>query len=435
MKYIFLIKILLFSTYLHASESMRSCMLLPILDGKDNSFGYEVFIEVEKKLLKSSWCDFKKNTDITHTLGNYPKNLKEHLTNKEVLKTISTKAKAGSLIKVNLNPINAHFNISIEVIGENGEDLYFSEQIQLKSTDTYQIANAVVSWLDIYKSLIPYKSRVKKITGKQLEVELSKELNLFEGYEIIIERPIEKKHHPLRKETIFNLSKKIATAKITNATESLVIASVLTIEDSEEIKIGDWVRIMPSESRMAAVAKYLFGGIAFKAGLQKNFTDDKLSVPETNMASYAFDASFGLRLSRVLLGVNTDFGLIKQITKVSEVSNSNTQGKFLNANYLLGYDFGKIRLLTKFGNSFVGKYYQDQKNTLGEKVVFTDPETLALQVHLQTNASTSSNLTFWGLEYQTLTYKKIKQNEIESVLSKAMQFKTMSVSILYGFFF
>ncbi|RPJ72089.1 MAG: hypothetical protein EHM20_14130, partial [Alphaproteobacteria bacterium] len=77
-------------------------MLLPIVDGVDNKLGFKVFEEIENYIKEGSWCTYKSNSELINILGQYSKNLEGHLGNKDVLKVIADKTKAGTMIRVTL---------------------------------------------------------------------------------------------------------------------------------------------------------------------------------------------------------------------------------------------------------------------------------------------------------------------------------------------
>ena len=61
-KYIILVFILM-SFPLYSSESMRNCILLPVIDGLDNKLGFKVFEEIETYIKEGSWCTYKSNSE------------------------------------------------------------------------------------------------------------------------------------------------------------------------------------------------------------------------------------------------------------------------------------------------------------------------------------------------------------------------------------
>ena len=104
MKKIVLFCIFLVSLSLHSEDiaSMRRCLLLPIADGLEGAIGSKVFEEVETYLRDGNWCYYKSNSGLISVLTKYRNNLKTHLDNPEVLRTLAEKTKTGSLIKIDI---------------------------------------------------------------------------------------------------------------------------------------------------------------------------------------------------------------------------------------------------------------------------------------------------------------------------------------------
>lgn len=249
MKKIFLIGLLLLSVNAFASESMRHCMLLPVTDGADNKVGFRVFEDIESYIKDGDWCTYKSNSELINILGQYSKTLENHLNNKDVLKVVADKTKAGTLIRISLALGASATEVRVEIIGENGEDKYFKEQTQLKSTDPTVISQTVKNWLDIYEKTIPYNGRVKGVLGDQFTIDIGKKSQIFNGSEIVIERPTAKRQHPLLKEIIDYQTEKIAEARVFDVSETQAQARVTSYEGNKKLRIEDWVKVRSVEAR------------------------------------------------------------------------------------------------------------------------------------------------------------------------------------------
>ena len=70
-KILIVLTFLSFSTFAHATQSMRRCMLLPVQDSVGGAIGFKVFEEVEKYLKQSEWCYYRPNSAILNILSNY----------------------------------------------------------------------------------------------------------------------------------------------------------------------------------------------------------------------------------------------------------------------------------------------------------------------------------------------------------------------------
>ena len=249
-KYIILVFILM-SFPLYSSESMRNCILLPVIDGLDNKLGFKVFEEIETYIKEGSWCTYKSNSELINILGQYSKNLEGHLENKDVLRIIADKTKAGTLIRVNLQLQAGVTDIKVEVVGENGEDKYFKEQTQLKSNDSSLIAQTVKNWLELYEKTIPYDGRVKGILGDQFTIDIGKKSHVFNGSEIIIERQTIKRQHPLLKEIVDYQTEKIGEAKIITVSDNEAQAKIINYDGQKKLKLEDWIKVRANEQRKA----------------------------------------------------------------------------------------------------------------------------------------------------------------------------------------
>ncbi len=247
MKSIILLMTFLCISAVGASESMRNCMLLPITDGVDNKVGFKVFEELENYIKDGSWCTYKSNSELINILSQYSKNLDGHLNNKDVLKVIADKTKAGSLIRVTLQMQAGQTEVKTEVIGENGEDKYFKEQTQLKSNDASLIAQTIKNWLDVYEKTIPYNGRVKGVLGDQFTIDIGKKSHIYNGSEIIIERPTTKRQHPLLKEIVDYQTEKIADAKVFDVSDTQAQAKITQYEGQKKLRLEDWVKIRAAE--------------------------------------------------------------------------------------------------------------------------------------------------------------------------------------------
>jgi hypothetical protein len=251
MKKILFVFWMIFSANAFATESMRHCMLLPVTDGADGKIGFRVFEDIENYIKDGTWCTYKSNSELINILGQYSKSLEGHLNNKDVLKVIADKTRAGSLIRINLVLGANTSDVKVEVVGENGEDRYFKEQTQLKTTDSAVISQTVKNWLDVYEKTIPYNGRIKGVLGDQFTIDIGKKSQIFNGSDIVIERPTIKRQHPLLKEIIDYQTEKIADAKVFDVADTQAQAKVTAYEGVKKLRIDDWVKVRTLETRKA----------------------------------------------------------------------------------------------------------------------------------------------------------------------------------------
>lgn len=240
---------LLFTINIFAAESMRNCMLLPVTDGADNKLGFKIFEEIENFIKDGDWCTYRSNSELINILSQYSKTLESHMGNKDVLRVVADKTKAGTLIRIALSLGANSVDVKVEIIGENGEDRYFKEQALLKTTDPGVIAQTIKNWLDMYEKTIPYNGRIKGILGDQFTVDIGKRARLFNGSEITIERPTSKRQHPLLKEIIDYQTEKIAEAKIFDVGETQAQGRVTSYEGTKKLKLEDWVKVRSADGK------------------------------------------------------------------------------------------------------------------------------------------------------------------------------------------
>lgn len=240
------------SISINASESMRKCMLLPIVTADEGKLGFQVFEELENYIKDSAWCTYRSNSELINILSQYSKNLESHLNNKDVIKVIADKTRAGSLLRVSLSTAASQTKIKLEILGDNGEDLYFKEEAEVKSTDSLLVSQTIKNWLDAFEKMIPYDGKVRGVLGDMFTIDIGRRAHLFNGSEIILERPTAKRQHPLLKEIVDFQTEKIATARVFDVNENQAQAKIVEYEGSKKIRIDDWVKINAIEKRKRA---------------------------------------------------------------------------------------------------------------------------------------------------------------------------------------
>lgn len=238
---------IILSTNIYAGQSMRRCMLLPIKDTVGGAVAYRVFEELEKYLKDGDWCYYQSNSEILDILGNFKKNLDTYLENPKVLKILSEKTKAGSLIRIKIDTQSRGTELQIKVIGENGEDVYFSEKTVLNTDENTVIVQTLKNWLELFEKTIPYDARIIGVLGNQYTIDLGKSAGVRAGDELLIERPVKKKRHPLLKEIVDWESEKIAEGKIFHTAKSQAQGKVTIYEGNKRLKLEDWINFKKKE--------------------------------------------------------------------------------------------------------------------------------------------------------------------------------------------
>ena len=275
-KFLSLLLILMCSN-LYADQSIRKCLLLPIKDNLGGALSYKIFKDVEQVLKNSDWCIYKSNSDIMNILSNHRSNLDNLIEDPEVLKVISEKTGAGSLIKVDVIKEVKGVQVLLKVYGDNGIDLYFKEQTDSTNDDYKVISQIIKNWLEVYSTQIPYEGRIIGVLGTQFTVDAGKYRSIFQDNEILITRPVAKKRHPLLKEIVDWETEKIAEAKIIFSARDQSQARIKEYEGKKKIRIGDWVILKDTaEKGVVEKARYSDEKDDFKFGKMGTMSLDLL---------------------------------------------------------------------------------------------------------------------------------------------------------------
>lgn len=230
-----------FSTF--AQSSMRRCTLLPITDSVGGAIGYKVFEEIENELKRSNWCTYVSNSSMINVFSRYRENLPQYLKTKEVLATVADRLKVGSIIRVGLVNEVKGLEAQLEVYGENGEDIYFSEKTILQSDDIEVISSTAKNWLDTYSKTIPYDATVTGILGDQITLDVGKGYPIQIGQRFVVKRLMTKKKHPLLKKVVDWDSKLMAEGNVFNISDNQALGMIKVYKDDQKLAPGDWVRL------------------------------------------------------------------------------------------------------------------------------------------------------------------------------------------------
>lgn len=229
---------------------MRDCMVLPIIAPSVNAIEHQTFLLIEQHLKKSTWCYYRTNSEVLNILANYQYGLKEHLQNPQVLELIADKTHSGSLIKIILDiDAQGSTTVDVQVISENGKDLYFKEKTQLKSPDVAMIAQTINNWLDVYGGAIPFDGVVTGVLGQQFTLNIGKNLNVKAGDNLEIVRPTRKRMHPLLKEVVEWETQYVGGAKVQSISIQQAVGSLDRGHYEGVVKIGDWVKVVGGQQK------------------------------------------------------------------------------------------------------------------------------------------------------------------------------------------
>ncbi|MFL5783490.1 MAG: hypothetical protein ACJ76H_02700 [Bacteriovoracaceae bacterium] len=234
---------LLFSFSAWSQSSMRRCTLLPITDSVGGAIGFKVFEEIEHDLKKSNWCTYVSNSGLINVFSKYRENLPQYLKTKEVLSTVAEKLKVGSLVRVGIVNEVKGVEVQMDIYGENGEDLYFSEKTILNSDDIDVISQTVENWLDTYSKMIPYDATVTGILGDQITLDVGKGYPIQIGQKFLVRRLTAKKKHPLLKKIVDWETKVLAEGSVFNISDNQALGMIKVYKDDQKLMPGDWVRL------------------------------------------------------------------------------------------------------------------------------------------------------------------------------------------------
>lgn len=247
MNKLLLLLLCLFTFSAWGQSSMRRCTLLPVTDSVGGAIGFKVFEAIEEDLKFSNWCTYVSNSEMIGVFTRYRENLPQYLKTKEVLQTVANKLRVGSLIRIDLvNQING-VEVKMDVYGENGEDLYFSEKTLLNKDDIDLIAATVKNWLDVYAKMVPYDAQITGILGEQITLDVGKGYPIRVGQKLVIKRMVSKKKHPLLKKIVDWDTEVLAEGNVFSISDNQALALVKVYKSDKKLSVGDWVRLAEYE--------------------------------------------------------------------------------------------------------------------------------------------------------------------------------------------
>ncbi len=361
MKIILIGLLFIVSLNLKAQSSMRRCTLLPVTDSVGGAIGYKVFEEIEIGLKRSNWCTYVSNSGLIGVFTKYRDNLQQYLKQKEVLKVVSEKLKVGSLIRVNLiNEING-VEVQLEINGENGEDLYFSEKTLLATDEIGAISQTVMNWLDVYAKTIPYDAKINGILGDQITLDVGKGYPIHVAQSFVVKRATKIKTHPLLKKIVDWDSEVLAEGKVFNISENQALGMVKLYKSDKKLVVGDWVRLQAlkqedfekSETEEKKIEEPGTLGVASLAlTTSSSSVDDTTPTGSNRMSGYlmGFEFKGEAWLTRQYFG---KLELARSIGKLSKASGSPTKSS-INATY------GKFKLAGGYKYLPIGFFYGPQ---------------------------------------------------------------------------
>ena len=229
--------------------SMRRCMVLPIFDSAGNSFGFKVYEDIERYLKRKRWCEYSSSSEVISIFSKYRDQLPTYLEDPTVLATVADRLKVGTIIRVKLDYDVDKLNLSLDVVGENGIDILFSEKTVLNKIDAYQTNTTLVNWLELYETTIPYDGRVIGVLGDQITFDFAKSKRVAVGQAFKIKRFSIKKRHPLLKKIVEWESNPVANGKVFNLSRGQGLGVIKVYTSETKVRPGDWIRLEKFDPR------------------------------------------------------------------------------------------------------------------------------------------------------------------------------------------
>ena len=257
MKNIFILLILISSKLSYAEKfSMRDCMLLPITDSAGHALGFKVYERLEEHLKEIKWCDYKSSASLLSIFSKYRDKLSEHLQDPAVIRTVADRIQAGTIIRIQIKYLVNNIELQMDVLGENGDDIYFQEKVTIEDGAADSVVLALKKWLNVYEVSIPYHGKVLGVLGDQITFSIPKHKKYGIGQDFVVKRLVDKSKHRLLKTIVEWNSTSIAKGKIFNISNKQALGVIKVYTSNKKIKAGDWIRLEKLSSRMLDNKRY-----------------------------------------------------------------------------------------------------------------------------------------------------------------------------------
>jgi hypothetical protein len=353
--------LILFSTLSFAQISMRKCTILPITDSVDGAISYKVFSEIEAFLKDSEWCEYKSNSILINIFDKYRNNLKSHLKNPKVVKLVSQRLNVGTIIRVNLTSEIKGMMVELEIVGDNGEDIFLSEKTKLSSNSIELISRTIKNWINLFEKNIPYDGKVSGILGDQLTINIGRDNKVKVGNDFIIKRPIRKRRHPLLKQVVEWETQILARGKIFSISDKQALAMVKVYTKDKKLNIGDWVNIDRKSGNFASKIKYPdikkneFGKLGLLT-VTVDLDSSKVITSVSNTSKEAAGFILGFDLIAEVWFTRKYFGMIEVARRFGTLSAE--VGSFTKSD--VGLTSGKMKFLAGYKYLPMGYFYGPQ---------------------------------------------------------------------------
>lgn len=246
MKKLILLLIMISSSFAFAEKySMRDCALLPVTDTAGHALGYRVYERVEDYLKNTNWCEYQSTAALLSIFSKYRERLADHLNDPKVLRTVIDKLKIGSLFRVNMKFQVNQVELSLDILGENGIDLYFKEKIIIDDPNVENVSQEVIKWLEIFEESIPYDGQVIGVLGDQLTFKIAGNKKRGIGQKFTIKRYKNKTRHKLLNTVVEWSFDELAVGKIFNKDAKQALGIIKVYNSTRKVRPGDWIQLEP----------------------------------------------------------------------------------------------------------------------------------------------------------------------------------------------
>lgn len=223
-------------------RSLFQCHLLPFVtnlsdDKSETTKNYLIDFLKEEKI-----CQQKINKEIENILESRKKSIKEDLFNPEILKVISKKLSAGTLLRVSLLERTNGYYLKLEAIAQDGKTIIFKKNKVVGKNQLETVANLLGIWSKEYRDSIPYIALVEEVVGEELLISIGENQTIGNVQHYEIYRPEGLKIESF--EDIYKVSwqkKRIGSGSIKNVKAGSAIAYVRNTIGEERVKVGDWI--------------------------------------------------------------------------------------------------------------------------------------------------------------------------------------------------
>ena len=301
----FLVLIFIHNVYanINTKYSLRRFVQLPILGEIKGVESFEVYQRIEEYLKGSTWCYYKSNSEALSILQKHRPNLDLYLENSKFLSNIADKTKSGSLIRTKIHSVVGGVGLAMEVVGDNGQDVFFSEKILMENYSADIISQSIINWLNIYEKMIPYDGRVLGSLGRQFTIDIGEASNLSVGRELKVERPTAKRRHPLLEEIVGWKTEPLGMGKVVNSSMFQSQAVATKFLTPQPFQPGDWVVLEKKLNKKPRPVANTQGAKAQNLGQLGTLSVGlKLGLGNDTTTTYDFDN--GQRVVGLLSGLN-----------------------------------------------------------------------------------------------------------------------------------